>query len=202
MGMVHAYQKGELKNPSSKVKEVAKHISAQDAKDFAATKHKGLPEKKSAMNNSTILERAAILMWVAKEAQVPANADLQPLIDAIRYSSRPNAAATIAGMLTMPVLTGGTRALMETDADKAKGRSRWERFGRGAVYGAAVPLGAQLGGAAGLGGGAALGAASGIPLGPAGMGLGAAGGGLVGGAAGAGTGGYLTYRLLKKLLGD
>ena len=42
-GMVHAYQKGMLKNPSPKIKEVAEHISKKDAKDFAATKTKHLP---------------------------------------------------------------------------------------------------------------------------------------------------------------
>jgi hypothetical protein len=45
MGMVHAAQKGELKNTSSEVEEVAKTMKKKDAKDFASTKHKGLPEK-------------------------------------------------------------------------------------------------------------------------------------------------------------
>lgn len=44
MGMVHAAQKG--KKPASKaVADVAKSMGKKDAKDFAATKHKGLPEK-------------------------------------------------------------------------------------------------------------------------------------------------------------
>lgn len=45
-GMVHAIQKGEL-NPnkvSKKMRDTAKEISPEDAKDFAETKHKGLPE--------------------------------------------------------------------------------------------------------------------------------------------------------------
>ena len=45
-GMVRAAQKGEMKNPSSEVKKVAGEISKKDAKDFAKTKHKGLPQKK------------------------------------------------------------------------------------------------------------------------------------------------------------
>ena len=45
-GMVSAAQKGELENPSSEVAKVAGEISKKDAKDFASTKHKGLPEKK------------------------------------------------------------------------------------------------------------------------------------------------------------
>lgn len=46
MGMVHAAQKGELKNPSPEVEKAAETMSDKDAKDFASTKHKGLPEKK------------------------------------------------------------------------------------------------------------------------------------------------------------
>ena len=42
MGMVHATQKGE-KAPSKEVAKVAKSMGKKDAKDFASTKHKGLP---------------------------------------------------------------------------------------------------------------------------------------------------------------
>jgi len=45
-GMVRATQKGEMKNPSSEILDVADDISVKDAKKFAKTKHKGLPEKK------------------------------------------------------------------------------------------------------------------------------------------------------------
>jgi hypothetical protein len=44
MGMVHAAQKGE-KPASKEVAKVAKGMGKKDAEDFAATKHKGLPEK-------------------------------------------------------------------------------------------------------------------------------------------------------------
>lgn len=53
MGMVHAYQKGELKKNDvksddlwEKIKKMAKSMKKKDAKDFAETKHKGLPETK------------------------------------------------------------------------------------------------------------------------------------------------------------
>ena len=46
MGMVRATQKGEMKNPSQEVLDAAKSMKKKDAKDFASTKHKGLPEKK------------------------------------------------------------------------------------------------------------------------------------------------------------
>ena len=45
-GMVRAAQKGEMKNPSKEVSDVANDISNKDAKKFAKTKHKGLPEVK------------------------------------------------------------------------------------------------------------------------------------------------------------
>lgn len=45
MGMVHAAQKGKLKNVSPEVKKAAKSIDPDDATHFAETKHKGLPEK-------------------------------------------------------------------------------------------------------------------------------------------------------------
>jgi len=43
--MVRATQKGEMKNPSSEILDVADDISVKDAKKMAKTKHKGLPEK-------------------------------------------------------------------------------------------------------------------------------------------------------------
>jgi hypothetical protein len=46
MGMVHAAQKGDMENPSPEVSKAADSMSDKDAKDFAATSHKGLPDKK------------------------------------------------------------------------------------------------------------------------------------------------------------
>jgi hypothetical protein len=47
MGMVHALNKGEIKpsDVSQSVKDVAKNIKKSDAKDFASTKHSGLPKR-------------------------------------------------------------------------------------------------------------------------------------------------------------
>lgn len=56
MGMVHAAQKGELKDPSPEVKKAAKSMKKKDAEDFASTKHKGLPEKVKETFVSTSLE--------------------------------------------------------------------------------------------------------------------------------------------------
>ena len=47
-GMVRAAQKGEMDSPSPEVAKAAASMSKSDVKDFASTKHKRLPEKKVA----------------------------------------------------------------------------------------------------------------------------------------------------------
>ena len=46
MGMAYAYKKGELKSDevSAEVKELADSMTLKQLKDFASTKHEGLPE--------------------------------------------------------------------------------------------------------------------------------------------------------------
>jgi hypothetical protein len=51
MGMVHAAQRGDMENPSPEVKKAADSMSDKDAKDFASTSHKGLPDKKEEQIN-------------------------------------------------------------------------------------------------------------------------------------------------------
>ena len=47
MGIVRAYQKGDLETEASpEVQRAASSMNKKDVKDFASTKHKGLPEKK------------------------------------------------------------------------------------------------------------------------------------------------------------
>lgn len=45
MGMVYAVKKGEMKAPSPEVAKAAAGMSKKSARDFAKTKHKGLPKK-------------------------------------------------------------------------------------------------------------------------------------------------------------
>ena len=45
MGMVHSAQKGDMENPSPEVEKAADSMSDKDAKDFASTSHKGLPDR-------------------------------------------------------------------------------------------------------------------------------------------------------------
>jgi len=46
MALALAYKRGEAKDVSAKVKEIADSMSEKDLEDFASTKHKGLPMKK------------------------------------------------------------------------------------------------------------------------------------------------------------
>lgn len=55
MGMVYAAKKGEMP-ASPEVAKAAAGMSKKEAKKFATTSHKGLPEKKSAMKEETVLQ--------------------------------------------------------------------------------------------------------------------------------------------------
>ena len=76
-GMVRAAQKGEGA-ASPEVAKVAGEISKKDAKDFAKTKHKGLPEKK------TVDEEASYRDFTkrAREASARVNKQKQDRKDA------------------------------------------------------------------------------------------------------------------------
>jgi hypothetical protein len=71
-GMVHAAQKGE-KPASKEVAKVAKDMGKKDAKDFASTKHKGLPDKvkKKKVDESVLTESSlqAIVRKFGKEVR-------------------------------------------------------------------------------------------------------------------------------------
>ena len=52
MGMVCATKRGKMENPSTQVAKAAAGMSEKDACDFASTKHKKLPEKVVAKEQS------------------------------------------------------------------------------------------------------------------------------------------------------
>jgi hypothetical protein len=70
MGMVHATQKGDMENPSPEVAKVADTMKKKDAKDFASTKHKGLPDKKIEEYKSQLKER---IRKIVREMNVTGN---------------------------------------------------------------------------------------------------------------------------------
>ena len=61
MGMVYATKKGDMTNPSPEVAQAAASIKKSDAKDFASTKHKKLPEKKVAKEATDFSQRDKIM---------------------------------------------------------------------------------------------------------------------------------------------
>ena len=68
-GMVHAYQKGKLKHAPASVKRIAKHISKEDARHFAETKHDDLPERKEAAYVEGFLSKCAEYGLTFNEAE-------------------------------------------------------------------------------------------------------------------------------------
>ena len=71
MGMVHATQKGELKDPSAKVKKAADELDKDEVKDMAATSHVGLPEKvkkiKEMLKSYSDITEGGLPPWLAKD---------------------------------------------------------------------------------------------------------------------------------------
>jgi len=61
MGMVYATKKGDMTNPSPEVAKAAASMKRSDAKDFASTKHKKLPEKKVAKEAADFSQRDKIM---------------------------------------------------------------------------------------------------------------------------------------------
>ena len=61
LGMVYAAKKGKIKSPSPEVAQAASSMKKKDAKDFASTKHKGLPEKKVAKEAKDFSQRDKIM---------------------------------------------------------------------------------------------------------------------------------------------
>jgi hypothetical protein len=56
MGMVHAVQKGDMEAPSKEIEKAADSMTKKDAKDFASTKHKGLPMHKETISKERLKE--------------------------------------------------------------------------------------------------------------------------------------------------
>lgn len=53
-GMVDAYKKGELDNPSPEIKKAADSMTRKEVRKFAKTKHKGLPEHVKKSKNESV----------------------------------------------------------------------------------------------------------------------------------------------------
>jgi hypothetical protein len=76
MGMVHATQKGDMKNPSSEIEKAADSMKKKDAKDFASTSHKGLPDhKKEQINKLKEVIRKMVRERMIEEESATGNVD-------------------------------------------------------------------------------------------------------------------------------
>ncbi len=69
MGMVHAVQKGDMEAPSKEVEKAADSMSKKDAKDYASTKHKGLPMHKETISKERLKELVKEVMVEEAEYQ-------------------------------------------------------------------------------------------------------------------------------------
>ena len=69
MGMVHAVQKGDIEAPSKEVEKAADSMKKSDAKDFASTKHKGLPMHKETITKTRLKELVKEVMVEEAEYQ-------------------------------------------------------------------------------------------------------------------------------------
>ncbi len=72
MGMVHAAQKGDMENPSPEVSKAADSMSDKDAKDFASTSHKGLPDH---IKEALIQKLKERIRGIVREMNVTGNVD-------------------------------------------------------------------------------------------------------------------------------
>ena len=84
MGMVHACKKSDYKDCASKeVEDTARGMKAKDAKDFASTKHKGLPDKKETNEMKELIKQ--MVREAMEDMQPPQGQPLegQELLDAL-----------------------------------------------------------------------------------------------------------------------
>jgi len=115
MGMVRATQKGELKDPSPEVARAAGSMTSEDARDFAGTKHEGLPDKKAA--HVAMPTGDALLAFVGwgKDRSALGDGEKRAAVDAIltgSYAAVPESAAdpSVLGDLTPQWLSDDLRA--------------------------------------------------------------------------------------------
>lgn len=103
-GMVRAAQKGKLKNPSPQVASIAKSISKKDAKDFAATKHTGLPKK---VKKAEFLKDAEALLPAIMADQLRAQQQMAALQQNRQQTAGGNAGAQAQAQINGQHPTGG-----------------------------------------------------------------------------------------------
>lgn len=84
MGMVHRYNKGDFPDAPEIVKDIAKSMKKKDTKEFAATKHKGLPKhvkKRKKKKKSSKAELIVNLIKLANDLDSASNFQAADLVD-------------------------------------------------------------------------------------------------------------------------
>jgi len=174
MALALAYKRGEAKDVSAKVKEIADSMSEKDLEDFASTKHKGLPVKKEEIIKEGLRAMCEACNEAIKEMYSPSKQQKQHRIyekEMLVYSAEP----------------------MDIDIDPEV-EKRYNKANRNRKLAAlgGLALGTGLGGFVGRRVGGALGSkgSSGFSAG-----YGSALGGLVGGTVGSRAGGLIATGL-------
>jgi len=85
MGLVHSVQKGETdpEDVSKNVKDAAKSMKKKDVKDFASTKHKGIPSKVKKEQKLRELVRNLVSKILVKEGYIKVPAGYEEKIKSI-----------------------------------------------------------------------------------------------------------------------
>ena len=92
MALALAYKRGETKDVSAKVKEIASSMSEKDLEDFASTKHKGLPVKKEELIKEGLKAMCEACNEAIKEMYSPSRQQKQHRIyekEMLVYSAEP-----------------------------------------------------------------------------------------------------------------
>jgi len=122
-GMVRAAQKGEGA-ASPEVAKVASEISKKDAKDFAKTKHKGLPEKKKVKEQNELAGKFKIDTSAHKKVQKKAK-----LRNLAKGNANPNEKAAAQKKAGGPKLYGEEENFSQRNKElKATKKARDERY--------------------------------------------------------------------------
>lgn len=126
-GMVHAVHRGQLKHPSAAITRAAANISEQDAKDFATTRHEGLPKHvttTSAQKSASIaaLLKLANLTPTANTAPAKATGITAPVAPASPVAPKPAAPKMVMRMapsVPNPIVPPNQSAMPMAGATKA-----------------------------------------------------------------------------------
>lgn len=124
-GMVDAYKKGEMKDASNKIKKAAKGMSMDDVKDFAETKHKGLPEKveeNETMDKKLIRLTESDLHRIVKES---VNRILK------EYGNTPEGQRKLGALQARKVLNADGKTSDELFANQAKNGKKIYDYAKG-----------------------------------------------------------------------